>query len=268
MLNNALNIWKEIIDFLNKYFIEPIIYRKGEYNIYNTLTYSVTALLSLILLYRFLKEKIDFNLNFFLSLTPFIFLGSSLRVLDDASLVKTWLFVTPMIYILVFLIWFISLYFFWLKLDKLNLHVAFGFSLLLYPVYFLKQLNPHHLGLILYVSLLTLLFIVLFSVPRLLYRKVLLNPSEWLTLFSQTYDGFITFLGVTFYGYLEEHVLPRFIFNYLPTSTFIFLKAAVTLAVIYFLREYGKQGKFLLAAIFVLGLATGTRNFLRILFAV
>lgn len=57
---------KEIEEFINFYFIKPILFYEG-YNLVNTFTYATLALLGIYVIYKFLeKNKIEIKDDFFL----------------------------------------------------------------------------------------------------------------------------------------------------------------------------------------------------------
>ncbi|MCW1309707.1 MAG: DUF63 family protein, partial [Candidatus Nanoarchaeia archaeon] len=97
-------------NFLHEFFIKPIIENEG-YNPVNTIVYGVILIIAIYLLNSFFywmskkyKVKIEFDANFMLGITPFIFFGSILRVLEDAKILPfSFWFITPGIYILTFL---------------------------------------------------------------------------------------------------------------------------------------------------------------------
>ena len=90
-----------LIDFFQKYFITPI-YTDSGYNIFNTITYAIIAIVALIGIYKLLK-KLNININYklFYAVFPFIIFGSSLRTFVDSGTYKIGFWtVSPGIYIL------------------------------------------------------------------------------------------------------------------------------------------------------------------------
>jgi len=68
-------------EFVNEYFVRPIVEYSG-YNIVNTLIYAVIALAAAYALFLVLRKR--FTKEFILYLVPFIFLGSTIRVMADS----------------------------------------------------------------------------------------------------------------------------------------------------------------------------------------
>jgi uncharacterized membrane protein len=82
-------------------------------------------------------------------------------------------------------------------------------------------------------------------------------------------DATVTFIGVDYYGYAEQHVLPRGLIEIFGTAAVMYLlKLAVLPVVLYLLDKYVEEDEmnvFMKMIIMVLGLAPATRNFLRII---
>ena len=71
-------------NFIYDYFIEPILSRTG-YNIVNTLTYAIIAIVCLYLIFNFFKmRKIAINKSFIIATLCFVLLGSTVRVVTDS----------------------------------------------------------------------------------------------------------------------------------------------------------------------------------------
>jgi len=100
--------------FLWKYFAGPIQADADDeitdgispgYNPVNTLTYGIILAWSVSWIYRFLeKKKISVDLRFALSIIPYILLGSTLRVLEDADFFSSpvkYIMISPLIYIVI-----------------------------------------------------------------------------------------------------------------------------------------------------------------------
>src|SRR3989338_1217510 len=89
--------------FFEQYFIDPITSGSG-YNIYNTLAYAALLIVAVFVTYKLLKKmKIAIDDRFMLGVLPYVILGGLLRALKDASIVSSFVFKTPVIYIVIFL---------------------------------------------------------------------------------------------------------------------------------------------------------------------
>ena len=72
---------------LYDYFIDPIL-QNGWYNPVNTITYAIILVIAVFAVYKLLlRMRIRIDRYFFLAILPFIFWGSSARVLKDAATV-------------------------------------------------------------------------------------------------------------------------------------------------------------------------------------
>ncbi len=250
------------------YFVNPILNLSG-YNWVNTLTYAIVLVLAIFLVYKVL-EKLNIKIDgkFGLSLLPYIFLGSTLRALRDSNYLVSPIFVSPLIYILVFLITF-SLLLFSLFLEKKTKipfqNYFFSFGFILAGIFFtqIKFLNFTAAGQILGLDL--LLFILIFSLGRVTkLTKTLWNKF---TIFSQLFDASSTFVSLHFWGYSEQHVLPNLVFGFFGDWSFFLIKLSVVLLLIYFIDSSVKNKNFsnwLKLVIIILGIAQGTRDLLRI----
>ena len=93
--------------FVQKYYIDPIIYDTG-YNPVDTITWAIILGLFIIGLIKLLSRwDILMDERLLLSTLPYVLAGSSLRVIEDANLVAApwrYLLITPLIFFLVFLI--------------------------------------------------------------------------------------------------------------------------------------------------------------------
>ena len=81
------NIDFDIGQFIDKYFIHPIVYSGEGYNLVNTVTYAIILGISLFLILKVMDIlKIRLDERFVISTAPFILLGASLRVILDVGL--------------------------------------------------------------------------------------------------------------------------------------------------------------------------------------
>lgn len=75
------------------------------YTLISEITYGIILILALFGIYKALKRfEIQMNLKFALSVLPYLFLGGTLRVLEDAELYKepfVYLFISPLIYFVI-----------------------------------------------------------------------------------------------------------------------------------------------------------------------
>lgn len=254
------------MDFFKKYFINPIIYKEG-YNIINTSAYALLFLLLSLFSYKILKKnkiKIDFNLA--VAITPFILSAIIIRVLNDANMIKGHVFVTPNIWILSLfvIISIIALSRLFEKTFRIPYHkimFIFGFCIFSFL-----------LGLIQINNYTALFYTALFLLPLIFIIFILKTSTEnKFVLGIQTFDSIVTAVSITWFGYVEQHVLPRLIISSTGTAfSFVFVKFLVVYVSLLILdkcedRDFAKFIKLLIA---ILGISTGGRDFLRLLWGV
>ncbi|MDD1671309.1 MAG: DUF63 family protein, partial [Methanomicrobiales archaeon] len=90
-----------ISDFIYKYYIDPI--RLGQpYNIVDTLTYAIILVISVYLVYRWLRRSgVALDEHFVLATIPYVVLGGLLRVVEDTGMMESdlrFLLITPLIF--------------------------------------------------------------------------------------------------------------------------------------------------------------------------
>ncbi|MEK6924108.1 MAG: DUF63 family protein, partial [Candidatus Micrarchaeota archaeon] len=124
--------------FIDEYFVRPLAHpgETAPYNFVNTVVFAVVAIAAawgVLRILQLLRVKVDWELG--KSLVPFILFGGVVRALVDAQVlprsvniagVTAYPFVTPVIYVLVFLFFITSLT---AALLLLRRGVAFHFSL-------------------------------------------------------------------------------------------------------------------------------------------
>ncbi|NJE25069.1 DUF63 family protein [Thermococcus sp. MV5] len=266
-----------IAEVFQRYFIDPIKYNKG-YNIVNTLTYALILGLASLGVYKILKKlNIKYNNAFFRALMPYMILGAFGRALTDATIIpRTYLTVTPGIYILVFTITFSAL----LTTHKLfedwqKVFLYFGWSLVgmesLLLLFNIDKVDFNLTVLKYFVPFATIALITIY----LLSKKIWLVKENSYLFYAHFYDATTTFVGVDFLGYWEQHVVPRYLMELTGTAAVMYLlKFAVLMIALYLMEklEESESDKelmdFIKMVMFILGFAPGTRNLLRMLMGV
>jgi len=277
--NQSLNIdfergGMDIWEFIKKYYIDSIVYKQG-YNPVNTLTWAIILVLAVILLYRTLKKYgIRFDEKFTAGNIPFILLGSSLRVIEDARFLNppvSYFFMTPLIYILIFLIAFPTL-FISIKLRKERYWIHYGAAgsvlFLITLSLLLLNLEPVNWWVLPLTFLFAGILTFLYSIGTSRFFSKMNNTLSKTVFFSHIIDGFATFAGIQYLGYWELHVLPRFLINTFGAWIMIPAKIIVFIAILYVLdsSEEEEMKDFVKFVLIVLGLAPGLRDGLRMTF--
>jgi uncharacterized membrane protein len=245
-------------DFFYSYFVFP------GYNIVNTTVYAILFVLGAYLIFILLKKigvKIDKKLA--LASSPFVVLGSSIRVLVDEKILESFLLISPAIYIVISI--------FSLSCLAISLLVQKKYKIPYFKTLFLSGLVliSLPLSMIRIINFYGALLVALFLLPWL----VLLAIAKWLpenkiASFLHIFDATTTFASINFFGYAEQHVVPNFFINFFGSSSFILLKALAVVLILFLIDRYCKNKEFknyLKLVIGILGAATGTRDFLRML---
>jgi uncharacterized membrane protein len=259
---------------IEEYFINPIKYNTG-YNVVNTLTYAIILGIAAIFVFRILKRLgIKYDNAFFRALIPYMIFGSFTRALTDAGIYpRTYLTVTPGIYVLTFVITFSSLLITHRLLkDWRRYFLYFGWGLVCLDfLILLSNLDR----IILTTEPLRYFIPALFIAESFIYlltRRVELIKKNSYLFYAHFYDASTTFVGVDFMGYWEQHVLPRYLINLTGTAAVMYLLKFVVLLIALWLMDEIEEGEadiemmnFIRTVIFILGFAPGTRNLLRML---
>jgi uncharacterized membrane protein len=280
-------IWQ----YINKYYISGII-NDTSYNPVDTFTYAIVLGISLFLVLKLLEKlNIELDTRFIIAVVPYIFAGSSLRVLEDSNIFAPplrYLFVTPIIYFFMFAstVFFLTIAVNLENRGKIkDYHVFFGYAGMMWTVINIATLlvigeikNPIPAAAILIFGAVAAGIIYLIS--RSLNFTLLTNKLNISLLFAHLLDASSTFVGMDWLGYYEKHVAPTFFINlagnYIdhPSLVMYPLKLLVFIPVLYMLdyKFDTEKEKRLIAlmklAILVLGLSPATRNTLRILMGV
>lgn len=272
----------KILQFVNKYYIDPIIYDSG-YNPVNTLTWALILGACVFGVIKLLdRMKVEVDERFILTIIPFILAGSSLRVLEDANVFSAplkYLFITPNIYFVVFVVTLAclvvskKLYDLDVVGDWEKTFAAAGglwFLFNLYALlYFEDIVRPDALVLILVIG--TLVAFSIYGLARWQGIGLITDRLNFTILWVHLMDASSTFIGIDMLGYYEKHVVPSYLIDLTGTALVMYpLKLAIFIPVIYVLDTQFNDSEesislrtFVKMVIIVLGLSPATRNTLR-----
>lgn len=269
------------------YFIDPIWSRTG-YNVVNTLTYAIVAIVSVYVLHRILKGKIAIDENFVKAVLAFVLLGSTMRsvtdsidngvfqpvspihafILDSGIYDYGYLTVSPGIYIVTAALLLGSMAILH-KLKRMELLGYVGLALWL----------PHFLLILpfMHYALYALPIILLAAVPTYIAYMRYKDKIYSAIVGGQALDGAATFFVIDYFSgisgvqYFEQHVFSSAI-GALGGTYFVFylLKAAIAFAAIHVLREekMEQEDKYYIALVLmIMGFAPGIRDILRMVLA-
>jgi uncharacterized membrane protein len=254
------------IKILN-YFLNP--YEEG-YTIEKTLVFALLFVVLAFVIYKLLKKlKIKIDRRLVIATLPFVFFGSSLRVIVDSGAITNRalkiLLTTPNIYILITLL-IISLLYLSVKLQRkrivsyYKLMFLIGLTLFVISLAFLRFVNFYGA-----------LLIFIFTLPWLLFC---LFFKKWsfenrFALFSQMLDANATFVSLNFFPvYKEQHVIPNFIISLFGPYSFVIVKFIVVVSILFLIDKFSKDrelNNYVKIIIGFLGAATGFRDSLRLI---
>lgn len=284
---------------IDAYFIRPIYDRAG-YNIINTLVYATIALIFAFIFFKILKrEKVKLDEKFLLRVIPFILLGSTVRVVTDATGVPPdipnqflqnssalfglygvvgnlhvydygFLTATPGIYVVIGMLTFISIIFF-NRIRRMDL----------LPVFALVLLLPHLIILLpLMKNLSYFLLVVLLSLLGLLCGKLLLEGmklkvglSQLLVVFSHSLDGAASYVAIDLFNngtaYFEQHVVSGALGTIFGTMLAFYIVKVIFSSIAVWIVETSDDKRdeknYILLLLIIFGLAPGVRDALRLL---
>lgn len=269
----------EIQEFIYKYYVYPIMYDTG-YNVVNTLTWAallVPCIIGVFVLLRYFKITID--QHFVTGVACYVLFGSSLRVLEDADIFSPplqYIFITPIIYFVVFFITMISLaaslhaykerYYKPFSITGLGL-ASVSVCVLLWHGHITNPADA-----LLIVILATLSTVSIYLTAKYTGIKFLCDRFNIAILGAQLLDASSTTVGVDILGYHGKHVVENFLIGITGTGAAMYpLKLIAVIPALYVIdTEFDEieLRDLLKLVILVLGLAPACRNTLRILFGV
>ncbi|MEA1924450.1 MAG: DUF63 family protein [Candidatus Altiarchaeota archaeon] len=243
----------------------------GVYSVTDYIIYLLILVIVLDLMRRFLFPYIKLDRKFIILISPYMFFGIFIRLLADVGFFERsqmWN-ITPGVYILCVAIGLIGIILglllekitgveYWIPPFLIGLAGALytGFHLFTYIAF------PER---IVYPPLMAAAITLFFKVSGI-------NPfnkkDNLLLIFAHMLDASSTFIAYDFYGFQEEHLLPRFLIESLGGSAFVMIpaKLVIVLLVIYALDNYKQEDedeilyRMLKVLVFILGIGPGTRN--------
>lgn len=251
-------------NFFYKYFVEPMELGYG-YNIVNTAVYALIFVILTYLIYQFFNRlKIKTDKRLAIAIFPYISFGVVIRVLRDANILQGYLFMTPNIW---FLFLGITLF-----AILISVFLERRLSIPYYKTMFTSGFILLSLasGLLQFKNFIAILYISLVYIPILiLLRLIKWSKENKIIVALHAFDSVVTSIAVTYFGYYELHVLPRFLIETTGNAfTFVIVKLIVVSSALLILDKYSEDkefNNFIKLMIGILGFATGTRDFLRLI---
>ncbi len=229
-----------------------------------TLIFALIFVASVYATYEMLKKikiKTDYKLG--LGIIPYILLAGALRVTQDAGVFNTWWLITPGMYLTAFTLIVVAL------LSSILLERKFGVPY--FKTFFLIGLLAFSVivSLLNFVNSTGLILVSLFYLPWIIILyKIRWSIANKLVTMAQMFDATATYVAIQYFGYYEQHYVPSIFINILSPISFIFLKIVGIVSILLLLDRFKGDKEFnnyIKLMIGILGLATGTRDFLRLL---
>ncbi len=282
-----------IRQFIYTYYIHPITHDTG-YNPINTITWALLLVLCLFLTFKLLKKlNVEIDEPFIAAVSPYIFVGATLRVMEDAGLFSapaSYLLITPLIYFLLFFCC-VAILTISVKLSKSNFIgerfqvsgfrylVPFG---LVGVIWFFinltillskeKIIRPWVLFAVIGISGTILLVIYVIAAKfTVIFITEKLNLA---VLAVHLLDVTSSYIGIDLLGYSGKHVMEGIMVKYMGSAAGMYLlKLGILIPVLYLLdtqfNERERELKNLvLLTLLVIGLAPAVRNTLRMVFGI
>jgi uncharacterized membrane protein len=279
------------MDFISEYFLNPIL-SNGWFNPVNSIVYGVILVAAVYLVFRLLRRmKIRIDRYFLYAILPFVLWGSSTRVLHDAAFYGALkgaagefyslpVFPTPGSYFITFTLALAVLIASlgvqrYAKLAYWKVMAVVGIALDIVNFALMPAFNPLPVGMILGITVLwSLLFLLLNKFSEKAGQKIFKPLKDVFTkqnctiLSAHMLDASATFVALAFFGYSEQHPLPRFLIDLSNPAAMFLLKLVVLIPVLYIVDRYSEKGEFrnfIKIVILILGLAPGLRDMIRLM---
>lgn len=272
-----------ITEFITKYYIDPVRYNQP-YNLVETLTFALILIVSLYIIYWWLKrEQIAVNRKFILATIPFVILGALVRTIYDTGMVTSdykFLLVTPLVYFVMFFFTvtvlvvtraletrgMIRKYLHWYR--NVGIVSSVAIALLLVNWGLTKTTIALDVFLIIGGMAIASSLAVWGFIKYVLKWEYASDPLFKILIFGQMLDASATAYGIDLHplGYVEEHVVGSALIAWTGTAfSFFPLKLVVLLPAIYLMQSGKKEMQpilwhLIILALIIVGLGPGLRD--------
>ncbi|MEA1894404.1 MAG: DUF63 family protein [Euryarchaeota archaeon] len=270
----------EIWDFINRYYVDPIVNDTG-YNIVNTLTWAAVLVLCVYLLYShnvFRRLGVTINQHLVIGVVCYVLFGSSLRVLKDAEIFAPplkYIFVTPIIYFVVFAVTMASLIIS-IRIYKERYYLPFaviglGLTSVNIGVLFWSKGIAHPGEALLIVALAILITASIYVGAGFAKVEFLRGRFNIAILGAHLLDASSTTVAIdVLTGYSGKHVVENYLIDLTGTGAVMYpLKLFLLIPMLYLIDSEFDEVELrdlLKLVVLVLGLAPGCRNTILIFF--
>ncbi len=243
------------------------------YTVPNTIVYSILFVATVLLVYKYFLKKMEFRIdrNFMVSMVPFVFLGGIMRALEDAGFYRGFMFVSPGIYVTVLFITVGSILLSLLlekytKKEYWKILLVIGSILCALNLYQVAVFGIKNWDGVLMILGLVGLWSLVFTAVHLKFPRYL-SRTNLPILVSHLFDGSATFVALSYFSYVEQHVLPGFLIGFTGPWVMFPLKIFIVWPVLYLIDRHVEEEDFrnlLKIAVLILGLALGIRDLLKL----
>ncbi|MFH1236995.1 MAG: DUF63 family protein [Candidatus Aenigmatarchaeota archaeon] len=281
------------MDFISEYFLNPIL-SNGWFNPVNSLVYGIILVVAVYFVFKLLKRmRVRIDRHFLYAITPFILWAAITRVLHDAAFAGALkgdigdffsmpVFPTPGSYFITFTL-ALGVLVISLGIQKYAKAIPYwksmagiGVALSAIELAIMPKFDIIPVGMILGITgLWTLLFFLFHKFSVSLQKKSMLKTLKQIftldnsaILSAHMLDASATFVALAFFGYAEQHPLPRTLIEFSNPAAMFLLKLVVLIPVLYIIDRHAEKGEFknfLKIVIFILGLAPGLRDMIRLM---
>ncbi len=272
----------ELLDFINRNYIEGII-NDSSYNHIDMLTYVIILFAGVYATLKLLnKLRIKVDEEFVIATLPYVFMGSVFRVIEDADMLSPpikYLFITPLIFFVVFAICLVALVYSrqFERIGKvknyIRIYSAVGVLFSLAGI-FILILDSYKVQFdvvaysVLPAAALTGIIQKLSPAIGMAYLR---SRVYSFVIFSFLLDSFTTYIGVDLLGYTNKHPFSSFLTSIFGTG-FVLVPLSLILVMLIILMLEKESWKvedekyMLILTLIVLGFSMGARNLLAMSF--
>ncbi len=250
-----------LADFIKAYYVDPVVLNEG-YNIVNTLTYAVLAVVAVYFAYKYIeRSNVKIDKNFVIGVMPLVLFGILVRLFEEAGVYQSYFLVTPLIWIEIFaLVFFLFIASRMVeKRFKIPYHktlLVVGMLLCLVPLFIILGKLTRIDGMLISLGLLLPVSLVLYFVKW--------NIGNKYVVLSHAFDATATFTAIQFFGFRELHVVPRLLIEQFSPVSFIFVKIALVVGILFLIDKNSNDknfNNFLKFSIAIIGFAPALRDF-------
>jgi uncharacterized membrane protein len=275
-------------EFITTYYIQPITHDTG-YNPVNTITWALVLVAFLYLTLKLLQLlKIQIDRRFIAAVVPYIVVGATLRVIEDAEFVRpplSYLLITPLIFFLLFgcclLLLIIAVQIAQAsRVVNIQYTHVFGLFGLLWClanlallIWFASIEVPWVPVAV--IGIATALTGAIYALASKYNIRFLSDRLNLAVIAAHLLDATSSYIGIDLLGYAGKHVIEGLIVEYTGTAAGMYLlKLGILLPVLYVLdtefteEEEGELRYLVLLALLMIGLAPAVRNTLRMMLGV